>query len=931
MTPPSRLPRATYRWQFHKDFTFQAATALVPYLAELGISHVYASPIFRAAPGSQHGYDVCDHNELNPEIGTEEDFERLVAEIRRHDMGLILDFVPNHMGIADTRNQWWRDVLENGPASPFARFFDVEWHPLKKGLENKVLLPILGDQYGRVLESGQLAIRFNEGVFSLDCQGTSLPLEPQSTRAILRRAIESLDPAPDELASIVTALENLPPLTETDPEKAVERSREKNIIRERMARLTAAEPAVDEAIRRALEEWNNPSDAASLDRLDLVLNAQAYRLSFWRVASEEINYRRFFDVNTLAAVCVELPEVFEATHRLLLRLVAEGKIDGIRIDHIDGLALPAAYLERLRTRCAEVAPAGTVPYVIVEKILGRGEFLPPGWDAHGTTGYEFAYQAMELLLDATSEKAMTDCYQKCLGMKIDYHEGVYRSKKLIMQVAMASEINVLGTLFSRLAEGSRWYRDFTVNSLTTAVREVVACFPVYRSYLVPGTPPGEADVKVILSALSSARRRNPAHDRNVFNFLRDVLLPPADNPHPVDEDLRQAFVLKFQQCTGPIMAKGVEDTAFYVYNRLVALNEVGGNPAVYGLPAEQFHKSCTARLAEFPDSMLATSTHDTKRSEDVRMRIVALSELPQEWSAAVRRWRILNRKHKTEVDGELAPDDNEEYLLYQAMLGTWPATPMDAAQHADYVLRLQDYMTKALQEAKVNSSWIEPNTAWDRAAREFVARVLEPHKSNRFTVSLKGLAGGVAILGALNSLAQTVLKITVPGMPDFYQGTEITELSLVDPDNRRPVDYAARRAMLAGLKTGRIDLEPDLLSGRLKISVIQKLLHARREMPELFARGSHQPVAVEGMFRNHCVAFQRRLEGQTLLVVVPRVASRLGQLPVGEAWQDTRILPVTQPVKGWRSLIDGATHVGASALHLRDLLRELPVAILIAG
>ncbi|MEA3209845.1 MAG: (1-_4)-alpha-D-glucan 1-alpha-D-glucosylmutase [Chthoniobacter sp.] len=926
------IPHATYRLQFHQGFTFQAARTLVPYLHALGVSHVYASPFFRAAAGSMHGYDVCDHNELNPEVGSRADFDAFVAELDRHEMGLIADFVPNHMGIGELQNAWWLDVLENGAASPYARFFDIDWQPLKRELENKVLLPILGDQYGRVLERGEFRLQFASGTFSLTYSGLRLPLAPRSIRPVLHRAAELLVKPPAELESILTALEHLPHRNETDLEKLTERLREKQIIRERLARLCSENAAVEEAILGAIAEFNDNTNPASFDRLDALINDQPYRLSFWRVAAEEINYRRFFDINSLAAIRMELPEVFADTHRLLLELIASGAVKGVRIDHIDGLSDPRAYLRTLQERSAEALQRGPDPkaiYLLVEKILAPGERLRADWPIHGTTGYEFGNQVTAVLLDAEAKRAMTDCYSRFIGLKLDFREVAYRSKRLVMQLSMASEVNSLGHMLNRLSESNRWYRDFTVNALITAVREVIACFPVYRSYLVPGCPPDEHDSRLVNRAIAQARRRNPALERTVFEFLRDVLLPAERNAHPVDEEIRSAFVLKFQQCTGPITAKGVEDTSFYVYNRLVALNEVGGEPGDFGGTTEHFHRQNASRLADFPHSLLATSTHDTKRSEDVRARIAALSEEPQNWSHSVRRWRTANRKHKREIEGESAPDSNEEFLIYQTLVGSWPLTPLDHAGRENYVQRIQDYMVKALHEAKVNSSWIEPNEAWDNAVRNFVAKILQPEPGNRFLPAFELYAEQIAQLGAINSLSQTVLKLTSPGVPDLYQGTELWDLSLVDPDNRRPVDYDLRRAHLASLEAGASPAE--LLEtwgdGRIKLRLIQAVLRFRREHPSLFAAGSYEGVASSGAFAQCCVAFERKAGSENLLVVVPRLSSRVGFPATGERWQDTTVAPST--VQGaWVDVVTGREHTAAPALRLAELFGELPAAVL---
>jgi len=919
----SDIPRATYRLQFHGGFTFQQACELVPYLARLGISHVYASPFFRAAPGSQHGYDVCDHNALNPEIGSREDFESFSAELKNHGLGLIADFVPNHMGIERALNPWWRDVLENGPSSPYARFFDIEWQPLKRELENKVLLPVLGEQYGRVLEGDGFRVEFAEGGFLLRHGELTFPIDLRTALPLLRQSAAAMAPAPPELESIITSIEHLPARSETAPERIAERTRERLVIRERLVRLCGELPAAAAAIHATLTTFHDPADATRFDRLDELINAQAYRLSSWLVAGEEINYRRFFDVNTLAAIRMELPEVFDATHRLLFELMDAGHLAGLRIDHIDGLAYPGEYLARLRER------GGAALYLLVEKILGPDEKLRADWPVQGTTGYEFANQLVQMLVCASSAPQLAASYDRFLGFRADYRDVAYRSKKLVMQTSMASEINVLGHLFNRLSESHRWYRDFTVNALTAAVREVIACFPVYRTYLDPAQPADEADARVITRALGFARRRSPAMERTVLEFLRDVLLPPKDNAHPVDEELRRAFVLKFQQCTGPVMAKGVEDTAFYVFNRLVALNEVGGEPAAAGSAVELFHRQNAARLAEFPHCLLATSTHDTKRSEDVRARLAALSELPEEWGKAMRRWQTMNRKHRREIDGETAPDANEEYLLYQTLLGAWPLEGLHDGNRAEFTQRIQAYMEKAVREAKTNSSWMEPNAVWDGAVRDFVAALLAPGGRNRFPHSLAPLAGRLAPLGAVNSLTQTILKLTCPGVPDFYQGSELWDFSLVDPDNRRPVDYDLRRRQLEtiGRATPR-DLLEHWRDGRIKMSVTHRLLTLRRERPELFARGSSTGVSVAGVSADKVVAFERRSEDTAMLVVVPRHTASLGFPPTGGVWADTRLVPPAAAPR-WRDIFTAREHRG-DALALSEVFADLPFAVLVA-
>lgn len=914
------IPTATYRLQFHAGFTFAGARALVPYLARLGISHVYASPFFRAAPGSLHGYDVYDHNALNPEVGSRADFEAFSAELKAHGLGLIADFVPNHMGIERALNPWWRDVLENGPSSPYAQFFDIEWRPVKRELENKVLLPVLGEQYGYTLENDGFRVAFADGDFTLLYGDFTLPLAPHSTQPLLQRAVGLLTPAPAELPSIITALQHLPPSTETRPERIAERVRERQSIRERLTRLCAETPAVADAMQQVIAEWNDPQDAGRFDRLDGLISAQAYRLSSWRVAGEEINYRRFFDVNTLAAIRMELREVFDQTHRLLFELLDAGHLTGVRIDHIDGLAYPREYLERLRAR------GGPALYLLVEKILGPDEKLPPDWPVQGTTGYEFSNHLVQLLVAANNASQIAATYERFLGFRLDYGEVAYRSKKLAMESSMASEVNVLGHLLNRISESHRWYRDFTANALTGAVREVIACFPVYRTYLDPAQPADESDRRVINRALALARRRNQAMERTVFEFLRDVLLPPEGNLHPVDEELRRDFVLQFQQGTGPITAKGVEDTAFYVFNRLVALNEVGGEPAATGLSIEAFHRQNAARLADFPHSLLATSTHDTKRSEDVRARLAAISEVPGEWARAVRRWQTMNRKHRREIDGEPAPDANEEYLLYQTLAGAWPLEGLHDGNRAEFTQRIQDYMVKALHEAKVNSSWLEPNAAWDEAVREFIAALLSAGGRNRFPPSLAPFAERLAQIGMVNSLTQTVLKLTCPGVPDFYQGSELWDFSLVDPDNRRPVDYALRQRQLENVAhADPRELLENWRDGRIKMFVIHRLLALRRAHAEIFSSGTYEPVATDGPFADKLIAFQRRGGSATVLVIVARHTGPLGWPPLGGVWADTCI---TSSAARWRDVFTGREHSG-DALAAGAVFAELPFAVLV--
>ncbi|MDQ6654182.1 MAG: malto-oligosyltrehalose synthase, partial [Verrucomicrobiota bacterium] len=739
-TDQPRIPSSTYRLQFNRAFTFNQARELVPYLHELGISDCYASPYFQARAESTHGYDITDHNKLNAAIGTRAEYDAFVAELQARGMGQVLDFVPNHMGVGEPLNVWWMDVLENGPSSVYAPYFDIDWQPLKSDLQDKVLLPILGDQYGRVLERGELKVRFEAGAFYLNYYEHEYPIAPGTYRHILQIALDYLAAHKEEdfyaeFQSIITALDYLPRRTEIDPARIEERAREKEIVKRRLDRRCAEAPQVREAIEKAVAKINGtPDNARSFDALDRLLDDQSYRLSFWRVAAEEINYRRFFDINDLAAIRMELPEVFDAAHQLVLELVGSRAVTGLRIDHPDGLYLPREYFTKLQQRCAKVLgipmPADNrAIYLVVEKILSGLERLPADWPVHGTTGYEFGRLVNSLLCDASAEEAMTKTYRRFIGHSTHFGHLVYAKKRLVMRLSLANDVNVLGNMLDRLSEKNRWFRDFTLEALGRAVRETIACFPVYRTYITPGEPVTEADRTVIDRAVASAKRRNPAIEESVFNFLRDILL--FRFPKNLDDEGRAEhahFVLKFQQCTGPIMAKGLEDTAFYIYNRLAALNEVGGEPEQFGVSVETFHNEAAHVQQHWPATMLTTSTHDTKRSEDTRARMVAISEIPGHWRTAVQRWRTINRRAKRQIEEAEAPDANEEYLLYQTLLGTWP---VDADGNAvpeatpEYIERLQAYMAKALKEAKVNTSWIQPNEAWDSAMHDFIAQILD--------------------------------------------------------------------------------------------------------------------------------------------------------------------------------------------------------------
>ena len=970
---------ATYRFQLGPALGFEQVAALADYLEALGVSDAYLSPCFKCGPGSSHGYDVTDHNALNPEIGSPASFDRMAETLRSRGMGIILDIVPNHMGIAGDSNPWWLDVLENGPSSPHASFFDIEWEPPKAELRDKVLLPVLTDQYGHVLESGQLQLELIDGAFVLRCAGARLPIAPDSYARILTHQLDDLgtrfgDDAPhlQELKSILTALAHLPSRTETDPVRVEERLREKEVVKRRLGALVKESEEIRAFIEDNLRTFNGTvGEPASFDYLDALLSEQPYRLADWRVAGDEVNYRRFFDVNHLAAIRMERPEVFRASHELVLRLIGEGKVTGLRIDHPDGLYAPAEYFLRLQegailavARRLEPeldademlavaaryrAAAATDPtsrdgrplWIAAEKILMGDEPLPEWWAVAGTTGYDFLGSVNGLFVDRSTRRQMTAVYTRFAGRAEPMAELAYIAKRLIMQVSMASEIAQLGLHLDRISERNRLSRDFTLASLVRAIREIIAAFPVYRTYVGDLLDePSQRDRDYIDRAVAEARRRNPTVNTSIFDFLREALLMRhSERSDEQEREERRRFAMRFQQTTGPVTAKGVEDTALYIYNRLVALNEVGSDPARYGEAVSTFHEKNERRRERWPDSLLGTSTHDTKRGEDVRARISVLSEIPDTWATHVRRWRMLNRRFKREEGGQSAPGRNDEYLLYQTLVGAWPVLPAEEAAEP-LTARITAYMEKATKEAKRRTSWVNPDADYDRAVREFVTRVLAA--DSPFRQVFLPFQRIVAVHGAVNSLAETLLKIASPGIPDFYQGSELWDLSLVDPDNRRPVDFSVRQQLLDGLREGHPPFSELLGSwrdGRIKLLVTQRALTLRRELAALFRSGAYRPLPAAGERAEHVVAFARRDPENAVIVVVPRLSARLtgfnGEWPLGQAvWGDTWLAIDQEELGG--EYVDRLSGLrvtpelkdGRPVFSLGKLFEVLPVAML---
>ena len=966
----ARAPLSTYRLQMHAGFNFADAEAILPYLKKLGIGDVYTSPVFEARPGSMHGYDVARHDRFNPELGGDEGFERFAEKLKEMGMGYLMDIVPNHMGVGND-SVWWQDVLENGRASEYADFFDIDWTPLKPDMQGKLLLPILGKQYGEELESKQIQIEFDDGQLRVRYYDHLMPLAPRSLPLLFP---EGTSEVPQSFRDLLRDISHLPPHDTADANLAAQRRAQLLELKPRL-RAALQSPEMKAALDKALLEVNGVAgDPHSFDRLHQVLEAQPYRLALWKVSSEEINYRRFFDVNDLVGLRMENPAVFAATHCLIRRILAKKQVTGLRIDHCDGMFNPRQYLIRLQllyvaSQCAgpvatgPVAPNGiesdireTVRgydwsavqgplYVVVEKILEPREALPREWPVRGTSGYDFVYFGNEVFVQQNNLKRFDSLYATIIHKTPDPDEIIYRSKLQVMQNALSSETYVLTNLLSQLAASDRRARDFTGNVLETAIRETIACFPVYRTYIDDRGQYTQRDRAYIHHAIVRAKYRTPDIDASAFQFLEDILLLHGREGAEIDQR-ELYFALKFQQLTGPVMAKGVEDTAFYVYNRFVSSNEVGGSMKAFGISVETFHASNEERLLNSPDATLGTSTHDTKRSEDVRNRLNVISELENRWPGLIRRWYRMNSKaRQTLEDSRVAPDANEEYLIYQTIVGAWPWVMGSLEDRQKFLGRLKEYMTKALSEAKVNLSWVSPNEKYVAVVHSFLEALLIPgerEKETRFVESLNDILPLLRLFGAVNSLAQVVLKVASPGVPDFYQGSEMWDLSLVDPDNRRPVDYPAHICALDAMREtaatqGAVALCAELLGdmsdGRIKLWTSHRALSTRHDLAEMFRRGEYKAVMPEGGIAQHVIAFVRRHEGQAVLTVVPRFACTLmgkqAKMPLGEAW-GSEVLPLPDYAgKNFENVFtDEMVTVSAEGkLALRDVFKTFPVAM----
>ena len=876
-------PRATYRVQLHSGFTFDDAANLAGYFAELGISHLYCSPYLQATPGSTHGYDVVDHRRINEDLGGAAGHARMHSALREHGLGQVLDLVPNHMAIVSPYNPWWWDVLENGPASNYASYFDVDWETPEKRLRNSVLIPVLGDQYGDVLESGEIVLERDGAALTVRYHEHRFPVAPRSLDTILSAAAARC--GSDELAFLADTFGRLPLPTATDLESTRRRHRDKDVLRTFLARLIREHREVGPALDAVIAEINQQRDA-----LHLLLERQNYRLAYWRVAAHDLGYRRFFDINTLVGLRMEDEHVFADTHFLVLRWLADGTLDGVRVDHIDGLRDPEQYLRRLHQAQPEA-------WVVVEKILEPGESLRGSWPIAGTTGYDFMNTVGGLLIDPAGERPLTRFYTEFTGEPADFARIALEKKDLVMREILGSDLNRLTALFLEVCERHPRHRDYTRHELHEAICAAVARLPVYRTYLREADDAAidPDDERHINTAIEGAKTDRPDIDQRLFDFLRELLLLRHRGP------LEAELAMRFQQLTGPVMAKAVEDTAFYCFNRFVALNEVGGDPARFGIGAVQFHRECETAQARWPLRMLTTSTHDTKRSDDLRARMSLLSEIPERWIAAVRGWSEMNRPWWR---GGLS-DRNAEYLFYQTLVGAWPI-------ERDRIL---EYMRKAAREAKLHTSWTAPNDEYERSLAGFIEGALD---NAEFTADLMAFVAPLVWPGRLNALAQTLIKLTAPGVPDFYQGGELWSVALVDPDNRRPVDYALRRRLLTEMRCATVEqVIARADDGLPKLWLLRQALDLRRRRPQLFGRdGDYNPLRARGTRAAHAIAFSR---GNGAIAIAPRLP-----LTLGGDWAETAI---ALPRGRWHNELTDDTVEGGEIL-VANLLARFPVCLL---
>jgi (1->4)-alpha-D-glucan 1-alpha-D-glucosylmutase len=945
-----RIPLACYRLQFNRDFTLRSASNILDYLSRLGITDIYASPLLQSRAGSQHGYDVTDPSRINSELGNEGQFDAFQSALQKQGMGLLLDIVPNHMA-ASPENPWWMDVLENGPGSAYAAYFDIDWHPPSLTLANRILLPVLGSHYGQTLNNREFQLAFRGGSFLIQYYDMSFPLTPKSYRRILKHREHVLEKrlgadsgSFQEYLGIVAALAALPERESLTIDAAGERRLQVDGIKERLRRLHETNSEVQRFVTENLRIFNGkrnqPSSFRNLDRL---LSEQAYVLAYWQNVNEGINYRRFFTITDLVGMRVEDPMVFEAIHHIIFQLIERRIVTGLRIDHIDGLRDPLGYLRRLQERAGGYQKKGNSNsfYVIVEKILSGAEKLSSKWPVQGTTGYEYLNAVNRLFVHPEGARAIEQIYFRFLARQLTYEDVLYQRKKLVMSTLLPGEMRYLGRLLGVLAQSDRYARDLSRKELARALIETTACFPVYRTYIRSMEVPEEAK-RHINHAVDAARNRNPRLDSSCFDFVREVLLlKNAGHLFAEQREAHLAFVMRWQQFTGPIVAKSLEDTVLYVYCPLLSLNEVGGNPCPSAVVASESSTPASERQRHWRYGLNSTSTHDTKRGEDVRARINVLSEIPREWEEHLNRWARWNRKKKGVVQSQEVPDRNEEIFLYETLIGSWPLEQGGVTQFRE---RLEAYMIKAIREAMVHTRWSLPNTAHERAVVNFLNTIVEPG-DNLFLNDFLKFQRRVAAYGMLNGLAQALLKMTSPGVPDFYQGCELWDLRLVDPDNRGPVDFNHRAALLDEIeKQSKQDLSSlgrELVhswhDGRIKLYLIWRVLNLRRKYPEVFLDGQFVPIKAIGKMANNLVAYARRKRDIWIMTVVPRWLAR-SNAPLTSArsqgfWLGSHMMLPGDAPESWVNVFTAET-VKASHLQrgmrlsLPDVFKNFPVAVL---
>jgi (1->4)-alpha-D-glucan 1-alpha-D-glucosylmutase len=928
-----RIPTVTYRIQFNSAFGFDAAKAITNYLAELGISDLYASPIFKARAGSTHGYDIVDPTVLNPELGTQEAFEALVQELQQHSIGWLQDIVPNHMAY-DSENKYLMDVLENGPDSNYVDYFDLAWNSPFASSHEPILAPLLGNFYGDSLENGEIQLKYDESGLNVNYYNLKLPLKLESYAKFLTQNLGKLaknlgrkHPIFVRLLGILYMVKNIP-----SEATAQQRQDQAAFVKGLLWELYTDNDDVRTFIDENLQLFNGePGKPESFNLLDSLLTEQFFRLSYWKVGAEEMNYRRFFTVNELISVKVEEVKVFNNTHDLIGKLVDEGKFTGLRIDHIDGLYDPSQYLERLKEKTGDT-------YITVEKILQPGEDLPSNWPVQGTSGYDYLNYLNGIFCKTDNEDKFTEIYWDFTGSRRTFEEIVPEKKQLIIDRNLAGDIDNLAFLLKKISGKYRYGNDFTINGLKRALAEVLTRFPIYRTYI---TQEGisEADRPYIQDVIEAAKANTPLL-QNELNFIEKLLLLEYDDSlTQAEKDQWLYFVMRLQQYTGPLMAKGVEDTALYVYNRFIALNEVGSEPGRFGISASEFHDFNQKRQDTWPLAMSASSTHDTKRGEDIRARLNVLSEIPEEWQKQVRTWSEINRSYKKTVKRLTMPDRNDEYLFYQTLVGAYP---FFEHEYASCVERVKDYLLKAIREAKVYTAWLRQNSTYENAFIDFVSAVLEPSQDNPFLKEFVPFQKRVAYYGIFNSLSQALLKIASPGIPDFYQGTELWDFSLVDPDNRRPVDYEIRQSYLKAIKeqakTDILKLIDELLANkedaRIKLFLTNQALKARRESLEVFEKGSYLPLEVSGKFQEHIVAFARSDGNKTIVTIAPRFFTSLiqpGEYPLGQqVWDDTSLKLPAAGASAWKDAITEQPVQANGTLLIGEALKHFPVALLVS-